>query len=352
MVKYIKNNFTRMAESTQLFPIPNQAYLDALMEFGSYADDELEMIEASNEAIPPENNASLFVLQLNMRPGLKRGNTDIDDMRRHAYKVGVLLGRRIIKGLIEIDDGGDFVIMTDEQRQVVSDSIQQNRYNEFIPQQENNVLGALDGRVHAKDPEHGFYPYLDANGEELYRYLRTVWQQAEMPFYIDEQAKRAAGDQVPQGMKDIFRLFAFLEDSQPRNWTVRSRENDDSKDHDEQAFENSPLSEHIKFLRGEDNTLSDEEKQRFIGSFRESYELHENMLHSERIARLAGKTILPLAISGVPLSVGGSFLMHGGDIVTAVALTASTAAGAGIAMKFRHHIKRFALNLISRRGTV
>ncbi len=82
-----------MPEITQLFPIPNQAYLDALIEFGSYTDDELAMIEASNEAIPPENNASLFVLQLNMRPELKLGDSDEDKLKRHAYKVGVLLGR-------------------------------------------------------------------------------------------------------------------------------------------------------------------------------------------------------------------------------------------------------------------
>ncbi len=85
--------------------------------------------------------------------------------------------------------------MADEQRQAILTSSNASRSSEFIPEQERNIF---DRHLHAQDPEHGFDPYLRAEGEELYSFLRLAWQQASVPFYTDEEARHTAGDYVPQ----------------------------------------------------------------------------------------------------------------------------------------------------------
>jgi hypothetical protein len=314
-----------MSQESRLFPVPNQTYLGALMEFGRYTDDELTMIEANNEAIPPEDNASLFVLRMNMRPELLAGDTEADELRRHAYKVGALLGRRIIKSLIEIDDDGDFVTITDEQREEVLHSVRSNQRDEFVPSQERNLLGMLDGQLSDHIPGFGFHPYIQADGEMLFGFLRAGWERSEVPFFLDEQTKHLAGDQVPRGMKDMFRLFAYLEDSRPRNWSVNSEVGDKAAEQETVSLEHSSLGEHIKYLRGDDNNLSDEEKLDLIYAFAEVGVQHRRIQRLERISDKLGKCAMPVATSVPPVMMGGSLLVQGGNILHAAALSTVTA---------------------------
>lgn len=350
-------------QKSDLFPISHEAYAEAIGTFSGLTDEELRLVEAANDTLLPDNNPTHFALQLNMRPDLRMGDSEQDELQRHAYRVGVLLGRRVIKNSIDLTEDSEFVHMTEEHQQVILRRT--SRGKEFIPAIEKTIAGRLDRFYGKKNPTFAFYPYLQAEDEVLQRVLRVAWRQARFPFYEADAVKRNVDDEMPRGLKDLFRIYALLETDSDRNWNVKAAHNAAAA---EQA--QTVLESHVEEAKIDEICQSDmsvfiaalEEHQQQDGLSadmeRELERLrayHANFLKSQRLHHTSvvlGRALTPRAItvSAGTAGVVGS-LVPGGPLLSMTSGIVAAGITGFIGYKMPN-IEKTALNWLRQRGTV
>jgi len=350
-------------QKSSLFPISHDAYAEAIGTFSGLTDEELRLVEAANDTLLPDDNPTHFVLQLNMRPDLCIGDSAQDELRRHAYRVGVLLGRRVIKNSIELTEDSEFVRMTEEQQQIILRRI--SRGKEFIPAIEKTSVGRLDRFYGRRNPAFVFYPYLQSEDEVLQRVLRVAWRQARFPFYEADAVKCNVDDEMPRGLKDLFRMYALLESDPDKNWNVRAT-------YDAVAAEQAQatLDPHIKEAKVDEFCQSDmsafitilEERRQQGGLSHEMEQelerlrtYHANYLKSRRLHHtsiILGKALTPKIVTASAATAGmvGS-LMPGGPLLS-VASGVAAAGIAGLVGCKLSNMEKAALNWMHQRDTV
>lgn len=205
-----------LSQNANLFPIDHDVLSDALHTFHHLDNDELTILVAANTTLLPEDNPTRFVLDLHVRPDLRRGDSASDELRRHTYRVSVLLGRHIVKHSIEIDDGYDSVKMTDKQKAVITEDTRDSKI--YTPKIEQLAGVAPD----VSQPEAGeLYPYLSPEDEAMQEALMMKWHNDGLSFLRDEAKNQHVSDELLNGMKDLFRTYALLDEDPYKNWHLK-----------------------------------------------------------------------------------------------------------------------------------
>ena len=210
----------QQSHKPNLFPIAQDVLAEALDTFHRLDNDELSILVAANSVLLPEDNPTRFVLDLHLRPDLMDGSTEVDELRRHTYKVSVLLGRHIVKHSIEIDEGYDSVRMTAAQRVTITDGTKNNKT--YTPRIERIATDFTDS-VRAEKPLEvtGLYPYLNPEDEAMQDALMMQWHNDGLSFLRAEATKQHIDDELPNGMKDLFRTYALLDEDPDKNWHLK-----------------------------------------------------------------------------------------------------------------------------------
>lgn len=206
--------------SSHLFPVSHEVFHSAVVDFSKFDSRELALLDASNTEILPEGNPTKFVLDLNMRPDLlDDAGQHPDGLLQRAYRIGVILGRRVIKDSIELQDGVADIMLLPEQRTTILSQVE--KHGRYIPTIERNLHGYIDRMRSHTTPTHGFYPYLHFEDEVENDFLRRAWSSTggNLDSFTHDGSVL---DEVPRGLKDIFRMYALLEEYPDRQWFVRS----------------------------------------------------------------------------------------------------------------------------------
>lgn len=319
----------------KLFPVSSSAYAEAVGTFSGFTDDELRLLEAANDTLLPDDNPTHFVLQLNMRPDLRADDSEEGKLREHAYRVGVLLGRRVIKNSIELSDGEEFVRMSEIQKTVILNKVAKK--GSFIPSQERNFRGFLDRRLAQNDPTYGFYPYVLPESEVLQAGLRGVWLRAGLPFFTKEAIEHHIDDEIPKGLKDLFRVYALLDDDPDKKWRPK-QSNKTEEDHiatdsgfsevtetSEQEFMKTASGEDELIekleLKEEEDDLTEFQRQLLI-EMRDFQANIAQIRRTEGVSILVGKLTVPLVVAPSVVSFLATLPAHNPFAMTAIGLTA------------------------------
>lgn len=333
--------------STPLFPLEGEVYLEAIEKFSEFNDDELALLDAANLTLLPEGSASRYVLEFNLRPVLREGLGFIDELRRHAYRTGVLLGRRAIRNSIELIDDAEYAMMSPRHMRQIEKRT--NKGKEFIPPQEKGFSGWVDRRFAKIDPNYAFYPYLRIQDEAFQGRLRQVWLRSGISYFTAEAIQQNVDDEIPRGMKDLFRVFALLDTDKDKNWQVKAPEvlpvQDESavtqelgarSDTKVKLVSTSQLIEVIESLENRSPEL--QECLVHLYGMRAHLEKIDKL---ERRSVLLGKLTVPVAV-GVPLAgaVGAGFI-HASPVI-GFALSGAIGAGAMGTVRALPYLERLA----------
>lgn len=271
-----------------LYPISPEVFAEAIGTFSTLTDDELRLLEAANHTLLPENNPTRFALELHMRPDLREGGTDTDILKRRAYRTGVLLARRAIKRSIELDEGVEHVLMSKGQRDKILRKTTKGK--PYLPAYERSEAGIAYRALSDIDPALGCYPYLHQQTELLQIGLRDIWQQDGMPFYGPDAMKHGVDDEVPKGMKDLFRIYSLLERDPDRNWQIKNPESS-------VGSTSSDCNEDLQIVDVVDHarealTLSGQQTEKYHARLHELEEMDRDSRFSNRQHKIAALAII------------------------------------------------------------
>lgn len=312
---------SEIEQTSSLFPLNHAVYTEAIQTFSRFDDDELQLLDAANLALLPEGSASRYVLEFNIRPQLRTGETELDELRRRAYRTGVLLGRRVVRQSIELEGDAEYIMMTQAHMDAVHRRV--SRGKEFVPPQENNFSGFIDRRLAKIDPTYAFFPYLRIEDEVFQGVLRQAWLSAGLKYYTAESITHNIDNEIPRGMKDLFRVFALIDSTHNKNWHVKIAEDNEhtaaaAPENTEQPAQNATILDLYLVNQIIDKIealpqLSLEMQQRLGQLYDERANL-EKLDRLERRSMLLGKLTVPVAVGTPLVGAAMSGLVHAGPV--------------------------------------
>lgn len=327
-----------------LYPISPEVFAETIGTFSTLIDDELRLLEAANHTLLPENNPTRFALELHMRPDLKDGDTDIDALKRRAYGTGVLLARRAIKQSIELDDGVEHVVISERQRRKILRKIAKGK--PYLSPHEKSEMGLAHTALSDIDPALGCYPYLRRQDELLQAGLRSIWLRDGIPFYGADAMKHDVDDEVPRGMKDLFRIYSLLERDPNKKWQVKTPKSSEDTVSCADAEEDERTANIIEQTVGA-LTLSEQKTEKYHAQLHKLEEMDQDSRFNDRINKAAALAI----IIGIPTEeLIEQYIKH--ETITTKPLETFLYYFVPSALLYAYpHIQTAVLNRLQRRGS-